>query len=109
MFCIGALRTGCESIATWCYDQMTPEAGIECQVRRHLPRGRWPPIERSRRPTYTLAKQPVRSGSKRMTIDFGWFLPTMGDTEIIGPPTREATADYRVQVARTAEHAGFVF
>ena len=44
-----------------------------------------------------------------MTIDFGWFLPTMGDTEIIGPPTREATLDYLVQVARTAEDAGFVF
>ena len=44
-----------------------------------------------------------------MSIDFGWFLPTMGDTEIVGPPTREATTDYLVQVARTAEDAGFVF
>jgi len=44
-----------------------------------------------------------------MSIDFGWFLPTMGDTEVIGPPTREATADYLAQVARTAEDAGFVF
>ncbi|MDP9238480.1 MAG: LLM class flavin-dependent oxidoreductase [Chloroflexota bacterium] len=44
-----------------------------------------------------------------MTIDFGWFLPTMGDTEIIGPPTREATTEYLVQVAQTAEDAGFVF
>jgi alkanesulfonate monooxygenase len=44
-----------------------------------------------------------------MTIDFGWFLPTMGDTEVIGPPTREATADYLVQVAKAAEDAGFVF
>jgi len=44
-----------------------------------------------------------------MTIDFGWFLPTMGDSEIIGPPTREATLDYLVDVARTAEDAGFVF
>ncbi|HZP56594.1 MAG TPA: LLM class flavin-dependent oxidoreductase, partial [Dehalococcoidia bacterium] len=44
-----------------------------------------------------------------MTIDFGWFLPTMGDCEVIGPPTREATADYLVQVARAAEDAGFVF
>lgn len=43
-----------------------------------------------------------------MTIDFGWFLPTMGDTEIIGPPTREATADYLTKVAKTAEDAGFV-
>ena len=44
-----------------------------------------------------------------MTIDFGWFLPTMGDAEIIGPPTREATLDYLVQVAKAAEDAGFVF
>ncbi len=44
-----------------------------------------------------------------MTIDFGWFLPTMGDTETIGPPTREATADYLVEVAKAAEDAGFVF
>jgi alkanesulfonate monooxygenase len=44
-----------------------------------------------------------------MTIDFGWFLPTMGDTETIGPPTRPATADYLVQVAKAAEDAGFVF
>ena len=44
-----------------------------------------------------------------MTIDFGWFLPTMGDTEKIGPPTRPATADYLVQVAKAAEDAGFVF
>jgi hypothetical protein len=27
-----------------------------------------------------------------MSIDFGWFLPTMGDAEIIGPPTRAAVA-----------------
>lgn len=44
-----------------------------------------------------------------MSIDFGWFLPTMGDTDTIGPPTREATADYLVQVAKAAEEAGFVF
>ncbi|MBF6600686.1 MAG: LLM class flavin-dependent oxidoreductase [Dehalococcoidia bacterium] len=44
-----------------------------------------------------------------MTIDFGWFLPTMGDTETIGPPTREASADYLVAVATAAEDAGFVF
>ena len=44
-----------------------------------------------------------------MTIDFGWFLPTMGDSETIGPPTREATGDYLVAVARAAEDAGFVF
>ena len=35
-----------------------------------------------------------------MTIDFGWFLPTMGDTEIIGPPTREATLDYLATCAQ---------
>ena len=44
-----------------------------------------------------------------MTIDFGWFLPTMGDTEIIGPPTREATIEYLARCAKTAEDAGFVF
>ena len=44
-----------------------------------------------------------------MTIDFGWFLPTMGDTEKIGPPTRRATPDYLVEVAKAAEDAGFVF
>ena len=44
-----------------------------------------------------------------MTIDFGWFLPTMGDTEIVGPPTREATADYLTTCAKAAEDAGFVF
>ncbi len=44
-----------------------------------------------------------------MTIDFGWFLPTMGDTETIGQPTREATAEYLVRVARASEDAGFVF
>ena len=42
-------------------------------------------------------------------VDFGWFLPTMGDSEVIGPPTREATADYLVEVARAAEDAGFKF
>ncbi|HYM16274.1 MAG TPA: LLM class flavin-dependent oxidoreductase [Dehalococcoidia bacterium] len=44
-----------------------------------------------------------------MTIDFGWFLPTMGDTDVIGPPTRAATTDYLVEVATAAEDAGFVF
>jgi alkanesulfonate monooxygenase len=42
-------------------------------------------------------------------IDFGWFLPTMGDAEIIGPPTREATLEYLVDVTRAAEDAGFNF
>ena len=44
-----------------------------------------------------------------MTIDFGWFLPTMGDSEIVGPPTREATIDYLTTCAKTAEDAGFTF
>jgi alkanesulfonate monooxygenase len=44
-----------------------------------------------------------------MNIDFGWFLPTMGDSEVIGPPTRQATADYLVEVAGAAEDAGFAF
>ncbi|HUF52525.1 MAG TPA: LLM class flavin-dependent oxidoreductase [Dehalococcoidia bacterium] len=44
-----------------------------------------------------------------MVIDFGWFLPSMGDAEVIGPPTREATLDYLVDVAKTAEDAGFNF
>ena len=43
------------------------------------------------------------------TIDFGWFLPTMGDTETIGPPTREATIDYLTTCAKAAEDAGFGF
>jgi alkanesulfonate monooxygenase len=42
-------------------------------------------------------------------IDFGWFLPTMGDSEVIGPPDRPATLDYLVEVARAAEEAGFAF
>lgn len=42
-------------------------------------------------------------------IDFGWFLPSMGDSEIIGPPTREATLGYLVDVAKAAEDAGFNF
>ncbi|MEK7247806.1 MAG: LLM class flavin-dependent oxidoreductase [Chloroflexota bacterium] len=53
------------------------------------------------------------NGSREKTgpplIDFGWFLPSMGDAEIIGPPTREATLDYLIDVARTAEDAGFNF
>ena len=44
-----------------------------------------------------------------MNVDFGWFLPTMGDSELIGPPDREATLDYLVDVARAAEGAGFNF
>jgi alkanesulfonate monooxygenase len=44
-----------------------------------------------------------------MTVEFGWFLPTMGDSEAIGPPTREPNLDYLVQVAEAAEDAGFAF
>jgi alkanesulfonate monooxygenase len=44
-----------------------------------------------------------------MNVDFGWFLPTMGDSELIGPPDREATLDYLVDVAKAAEDAGFSF
>jgi alkanesulfonate monooxygenase len=44
-----------------------------------------------------------------MTVDFGWFLPTMGDSEVIGPPTRQASLEYLVQVAEAAENTGFSF
>src|SRR5919108_5817541 len=44
-----------------------------------------------------------------MSVDFGWFLPTMGDSEVIGPPTRPASLDYLVDVAKAAEEAGFTF
>jgi alkanesulfonate monooxygenase len=44
-----------------------------------------------------------------MSVEFGWFLPTMGDSEAIGPPTREPDLDYLVQVAEAAEDAGFTF
>ncbi len=47
--------------------------------------------------------------STEAPIDFGWFLPSMGDAEVIGPPTREATLDYLVDVAKTAEDAGFTY
>ena len=49
------------------------------------------------------------AGGSPRPIDFGWFLPSMGDAEIIGPPTREATLEYLVDVAKTAEDAGFNF
>ncbi len=42
-------------------------------------------------------------------VEFGWFLPTMGDSEVIGPATRAPTLDYLVDVARAAEDAGFTF
>ena len=44
-----------------------------------------------------------------MAIDFGWFLPSMGDSEIIGPPTREPSVEYLTEVAQAAENAGFNF
>ena len=44
-----------------------------------------------------------------MSVDFGWFLPTMGDSEVIGPPTREPTSTTSSQVAEAAEDAGFTF
>src|SRR3989442_2817708 len=44
-----------------------------------------------------------------MNVECGWFLPTMGDSEVIGPPTRPATLDYLVEVAKAAEEAGFKF
>jgi len=44
-----------------------------------------------------------------MNVEFGWFLPTMGDSEVIGPPTRPATLDYLVEVAKAADEAGFKF
>ena len=44
-----------------------------------------------------------------MKVDFGWFLPTMGDSEVIGPPTRPASLEYLVQVAQAGQDAGFTF
>ncbi|MDF2963672.1 MAG: alkanesulfonate monooxygenase [Paenibacillus sp.] len=43
-------------------------------------------------------------------IEFGWFIPTTGDGKYIGvKPERESTAEYMIQVAQTAELAGFTF
>ena len=43
-------------------------------------------------------------------IEFGWFLPTSGDGKYVGvAPEREATLDYLIQVAQTAEQSGFGF
>src|SRR5207249_2788956 len=44
-----------------------------------------------------------------ISVEFGWFLPRMGDSEAIGPPTRPATLDYLVDVAKAAEDVGFSF
>jgi len=54
----------------------------------------------------TKSRQPA---TNTHPIDFGWFLPSMGDAEIIGPPTREATIEYLTRVTRAAEDAGFNF
>lgn len=56
-----------------------------------------------------MATNGSRAKTDSHPIDFGWFLPSMGDAEIIGPPTREATLDYLIDVARAAEDAGFNF
>src|SRR3970040_2059986 len=34
-----------------------------------------------------------------MNVDFGWFLPTMGDGEAIGPPYRQTTRLFLAQAA----------
>lgn len=48
--------------------------------------------------------------SKRQRVEFGWFIPTTGDGPRIGvKPERAPTLDYFVQVAQTAEQAGFEF
>jgi alkanesulfonate monooxygenase len=43
-------------------------------------------------------------------VEFGWFIPTTGDGRYIGvKPERESTLDYMIQVAQTAERAGYTF
>ena len=44
-----------------------------------------------------------------MTVHFYWFAPTNGDGEFLGlkVPDRKPTLDYIIQVAQTAEKAGF--
>lgn len=43
-------------------------------------------------------------------VEFGWFLPTSGDGKYVGvAPEREATLDYLIQVAQSAEKSGFEF
>ncbi|ANE47127.1 F420-dependent oxidoreductase [Paenibacillus swuensis] len=43
-------------------------------------------------------------------VEFGWFIPTSGDGRYIGvKPEREPSLDYFVEVAQTAEAAGFEF
>lgn len=48
--------------------------------------------------------------SEQEEMKFGWFLPTAGDGKYVGvEPEREPSLDYLVQVAQTAETAGFEF
>jgi len=56
-----------------------------------------------------MATNGSHANTNARPIDFGWFLPSMVVAEIIGPPTREATLDYLVEVAQAAEIAGFNF
>ncbi|GAA1658345.1 alkanesulfonate monooxygenase [Citricoccus zhacaiensis] len=44
-------------------------------------------------------------------IDFGWFIPTMGDTARIGDPTSSTppSLDLFTHIAQTAEDAGFTY
>lgn len=43
-------------------------------------------------------------------VEFGWYMPTYGDGRYIGvKPERESTLPYLIEVARTAEQAGFSF
>ncbi|MFC9776688.1 LLM class flavin-dependent oxidoreductase [Paenibacillus chitinolyticus] len=49
-------------------------------------------------------------GNAVSEVEFGWFIPTTGDGKYIGvEPERESSADYMIQVAQTAEEAGFTF
>lgn len=48
--------------------------------------------------------------TRQEDIQFGWFLPTSGDGKYVGvAPERKPTLDYMIQVAKTAEQAGFGF
>lgn len=48
--------------------------------------------------------------SEQEDIKFGWFLPTAGDGKYVGvAPEREPSLDYLIDVAQTAEKAGFEF
>lgn len=48
--------------------------------------------------------------SEQEDMKFGWFLPTAGDGKYVGvAPEREPSLDYLIDVAQTAEKAGFEF